>query len=167
MNKILVTILAAAICSLAISVTAFAAEFINADQVRNIAAQLVLAGGTHLVTKDESYKHIPLYEVKFYDNVTNTAYEVEVLRNSGKVREFSMDAKTVQGSPQIILSVEEIQNIVRAEYPNAVFTNVEIDHDDGLYEYDVDFYTTELRGEMNINPATGAVSEKEIKYSVY
>ena len=79
MNKKLVTILAAAICSLAISVTAFAAEFINADQVRNIAAQLVLAGGTHLVTKDESYKHIPLYEVKFYDNVTNTAYEVEVL----------------------------------------------------------------------------------------
>ncbi len=64
-----------------------------------------------------------------------------------------MDAKTVQGSPQIILSVEEIQNIVRAEYPIAVFTNVEIDHDDGLYEYDVDFYTTELRGEMTINPA--------------
>ena len=50
---------------------------------------------------------------------------------------------------------------------NTVFTNVEIDHDDGLYEYDVDFYTTELRGEMTINPATGAVSEKEIKYSVY
>ena len=58
MNKKLVTILAAALCSLAISVTAFAAELINADQARNIAAQLVPAGSTHLVTKDESYKHI-------------------------------------------------------------------------------------------------------------
>ena len=167
MNKKLVTILAAALCSLAILVKAFAAEFINADQARNIAAQLVPAGSTHLVTKDESYKHIPLYEVKFYDNATNTAYEVEVLRNGGQVREFSMDAKTIQGRPQIILSVEEIQNIVSAESPNAVFTKVGIDRDDGLYEYDVDFYTPELRGEMKINPATGAVSEKEIKYSVY
>ena len=53
---------------------------------------------------------------------TNTAYEIEVLRNGGKVREFKMEAQTVLGSPKIVLSVNDVQNLVRKEFPNAVFT---------------------------------------------
>ena len=47
--------LAAALCTLAITVTALAAELINAEQARSIAAQWVPAGSTHLVTKDGSF----------------------------------------------------------------------------------------------------------------
>ena len=83
MTRKILAIIAAAICTLAITATAFAAEFINADQARSIAAQWVPAGSTHLVTKDESHKYAAYYEVKFYDNTTNTEYEVEVLKNGG------------------------------------------------------------------------------------
>ena len=65
MTRKILAIIAAAICTLAITATAFAAEFINADQARSIAAQWVPAGSTHLVTKDESHKYAAYYEVKF------------------------------------------------------------------------------------------------------
>lgn len=56
---------------------------------------------------------------------------------------------------------------MRKEFPNAVFTKVDLDRDKGLYEYELDFYTAEVRGEMKFNPETGAVLEKEIKYNVH
>ena len=145
MKRKSIAMLAAALCTLAITVTALAAELINAEQARSIAAQWVPAGSTHLVTKDESFEFVPHYDVKFYDNKTNTAYEIEVLRNGGKVREFKMEAQTALGSPKIVLSVNDVQNLVRKEFPNAVFTKVELDRGDGLYEYEADFYTPEVR----------------------
>ena len=90
MKRKSIAMLAAALCTLAITVTALAAELINAEQARSIAAQWVPAGSTHLVTNDESFEFVPHYDVKFYDNKTNTAYEIEVLRNGGKVREFKI-----------------------------------------------------------------------------
>ncbi len=65
------------------------------------------------------------------------------------------------------LTQEDVQNLVRKEFPNAVFTKVELDRGDGLYEYEADFYTPEVRGEMKFNPETGTVIEKEIKYTVF
>ena len=166
MKRKSIAMLAAALCTLAITVTALAAELINAEQARSIAAQWVPAGSTHLVTKDESFEFVPHYDVKFYDNKTDTAYEIEVLRNGGKVREFKMEAQTALGSHKIVLSVNDVQNLVRKEFPNAVFTKVELDRGDGLYEYEADFYTPEVRGEMKFNPENGALMEKELKYQV-
>jgi hypothetical protein len=103
MKRKSIAMLAAALCTLAITVTALAAELINAEQARSIAAQWVPAGSTHLVTKDESFEFVPHYDVKFYDNKTNTAYEIEVLRNGGKVREFKMEAQTALGNLNIYL----------------------------------------------------------------
>ena len=120
MKRKSIAMLAAALCTLAITVTALAAELINAEQARSIAAQWVPAGSTHLVTKDERFEFVPHYDVKFYDNKTHTAYEIEVLRNGGKVREFKMEAQTALGSHKIVLSVNDVQNLVRKEFPNAV-----------------------------------------------
>ena len=57
MTRKILAIIAAAICTLAITATAFAAEFINADQARSIDAQWEPDCSTHLVTKDESNKY--------------------------------------------------------------------------------------------------------------
>jgi hypothetical protein len=126
MKRKSIAMLAAALCTLAITVTALAAELINAEQARSIAAQWVPAGSTHLVTKDESFEFVPHYDVKFYDNKTNTAYEIEVLRNGGKVREFKMEAQTALGSHKIVLSVNDVQNLVRKEFPNPFDTKSDI-----------------------------------------
>lgn len=157
-------LIATAVCSMAIAATAFAAELINADQAKSIAEKYVPAGSTYLVTLNELHKYHPYYEVKFYHNPTNTEYEVEVYQNGGNVKEFSMDAKAAIGSSKIALSANDVQNIVLKEYPGAVFYKVELDRDNGLYEYEVEFRAPGLRGEMTLNPDTGAVLDKEIKY---
>lgn len=77
-----------------------------------------------------------------------------------------MDAQTVIGSTQVVLSAADVQNLVLKEFPNATFTKVKLDRDDGLYEYELKFYTPELRGEMKFNPENGALIEKELKYQV-
>ena len=42
---------------------------------------------------------------------------------------------------------------------------LKLDREHGLYEYEVKFSASGLRGEMNINPETGVVLDKEVKYS--
>lgn len=162
--KKLTAIVTAALATLAISATAFAASLISADEARAIAQKEVPANSTHIVTKAENAKFRPYYEVKFYDNATHTEYEIEVLQANGAIKEFSMDNKTQIGSAKIVLSANDVQSIVAKEYPNARIYNLELDNDDGFYEYEVKFQTPELRGEMKINPETGVVMEKELKY---
>ena len=65
-----------------------------------------------------------------------------------------------------MLSAADAQAVVTGEYPNASFHKVKLDMDDGLYEYELKFVTPELRGEMVLNPETGAVIEKELRYNV-
>ena len=75
-----------------------------------------------------------------------------------------MDIKPMVGSRKVVLSAADAKNVVLKDYPQAVFTKVELDSDDGLYEYEVKFTATGLRGSYTINPETGVVYEKELKY---
>lgn len=167
MTRKILAIIAAAICTLAITqpLLPLSSSTPSGTQHRCIKGHPAWQHH-HLVTKDESHKYAAYYEVKFYDNTTNTEYEVEVLKNGGAVKEFKMDAQTVLGSPRVVLSAADVQDLVRKEFPNATFTKVKLDSDDGLYEYELKFYTPELRGEMKFNPENGALMEKELKYQV-
>ena len=75
-----------------------------------------------------------------------------------------MDIKPMVGSRKVVLSAADAKNVVLKDYPQAVFTKVELDSDDGLYEYEVKFTSAGLRGSYTINPETGVVYEKELKY---
>ena len=152
---------AAALATLAISATAFAAAFTSAD-AQSMAAKLVPASATHVATKEDFNE----YEFKFFDNGTATSYEVEISKLTQSVKEYKMEARTILGSRNIVLSAADAQAVVTKEYPNASIHKEKLDMDDGLYEYELKFTTPELRGEMVLNPETGAVIEKELRYNV-
>ena len=160
--KKMTALVTAALATMAFSATAFAA--INADEARAIAAKEVPASSTHIMTKAEMHKLTPYFEVKFYDHTTNTEYEIDVLQSNGTIKEYSMDAKTMMGSSKIVLSSADVQNLILKEYPQAVFSKIELDRDNGLYEYDVKFTAPGVRGEYTLNPETGVIFEKELKY---
>lgn len=160
-GKKLTALAAAALATLAISATAFAAAFTAAD-AQSMAAKLVPASATHVATKEDFNE----YEFKFFDNGTATSYEVEISKLTQSVKEYKMEARTILGSRNIVLSAADAQAVVIKEYPNASFHKVKLDMDDGLYEYELKFTTPELRGEMVLNPETGAVIEKELRYNV-
>ena len=160
-GKKLTALAAAALTTLTISATAFAAAFTSAD-AQSMAAKLVPASATHVATKEDFNE----YEFKFFDNGTATSYEVEISKLTQSVKEYKMEARTILGSRNIVLSAADAQAVVTREYPNASFYKVKLDMDDGLYVYELKFTTPELRGEMVLNPETGAVIEKELRYNV-
>lgn len=160
-GKKLIALTAAAFATLAISATAFAAAFTSVD-AQNMAAKLVPATATHVGTQEDFNE----FEVRFFDNNSATSYEIEISKFSQAVKEFKMEARTVLGSRNIVLSAADAQAVVTRDYPNASFHKVKLDMDDGLYEYELKFVTPELRGEMVLNPETGAVIEKELRYNV-
>ena len=75
-----------------------------------------------------------------------------------------MDCKTMMGSSKIVLSSNDVQNMVLKDYPQAIFHKVELDRDNGLYEYEVKFTAPGVKGNYTINPETGVIFEKELKY---
>lgn len=160
-GKKLTALAVAAISTLTISATAFAAGFTMAD-AQSMAAKLVPASATHVGTQEDFDE----YEFKFFDSTTVTSYEVEVSKFNQAVKEYKMEAEMAMGSRNIVLSAADAQAVVTSEYPNASFHKVKLDMDDGLYEYELKFVTPELRGEMVLNPETGAVLEKELRYNV-
>ncbi len=160
-GKKLTALAAAAIATMTISATAFAASFTAAD-AQAMAAKLVPASAAHVGTQEDFNE----YEFRFFDNASATSYEVEISKFSQAVKEFKMEARTVLGSRNIVLTAADAQAAVTREYPNASFHKVKLDMDDGLYEYELKFTTPELRGEMVLNPETGAVIEKELRYNV-
>lgn len=160
--KKMTTAIVTGLATLAISATAFAA--VSADEAKAIAAKEVPASSTHIMTKVEMHKLTPYFEVKFYDNATSTEYEIDVLQSNGAIKEYSMDAKTQMGSSKIVLSAADVQALILKDYPQAVFSKIELDRDNGLYEYDVKFTAPGVRGEYTINPETGIIFEKELKY---
>ena len=160
-GKKLTALAVAAISTLTISATAFAAGFTMAD-AQSMAAKLVPASATHVGTQEDFDE----YEFKFFDSTTVTSYEVEVSKFTQAVKEYKMEAEMAMGSRNIVLSAADAQAVVTSEYPNASFHKVKLDMDDGLYEYELKFVTPELRGEMVLHPETGAVLEKELRYNV-
>ena len=160
-GKKLTALAVAAISTLTISATAFAAGFTMAA-AQSMAAKLVPASATHVGTQEDFDE----YEFKFFDSTTVTSYEVEVSKFTQAVKEYKMEAEMAMGSRNIVLSAADAQAVVTSEYPNASFHKVKLDMDDGLYEYELKFVTPELRGEMVLNPETGAVLEKELRYNV-
>ena len=155
--------LTTACACLLVNATAFAAS-ITADEALVIAQKQVPASSTHIVTKVEMSKINPYYEVEFYDTSTSTQYEIDVLQANGAIKEFSMDAKALLGSKNVTLSKNDVEAIVKKEYPEAVFKKIELDIDNGLYEYEVKFTAPGVRGEYTLNPETGVIMEKELKY---
>lgn len=81
---------AAALATLAISATAFAAAFTAAD-AQSMAAKFVPASAAHVGTQEDFNE----YEFKFFDNGTATSYEVEISKLTQSVKEYKMEARTI------------------------------------------------------------------------
>lgn len=164
--KKLTAIITGALTVLAISATAFAANLISADEARAIAQKQVPTGITYLHTEAELQKMQPYYEVEFFDTATQTKYEIDVYQVNGKIKEYNMERKALGGSANVILSKDDVKAIVAKEVGDVSIYELKLDRERGLYEYEVKFSASGLRGEMNINPETGVVLDKEVKYSL-
>ena len=163
LNKRNLMALAAALFAFNISATAFAAE-ISAAEARNVAAKVVPASAEYVATENDADEKD--FDVKFYDSKAKTAYEVDVNKVTGEVREYKMELKGYEGSPKAVLSEDDVKQIGLKEDPDAAFkvVKLDVDKETGLKEYDVKFATKAVIGDYDINPENGQVVERDLKY---
>lgn len=68
-------------------------------------------------------------------------------------------------APQALanISSQDVEKIVRQEYPGATIQKIERDYDDGRQVYEVDFQTDSIwDGDLTIDAKTGQILERDI-----
>ena len=108
------------------------------------------------------------YEIKLQDRESMTRYEVDVDKSTGRILELDIKTAGNPVSRNVVKSVEDIRAIVLAEYPDAKNINIKLDREDYGHKYEVKFQTAKFRlAEMDINPETGAIVERDLKYNIF
>jgi len=116
-------------------------------------------GATHVLTKNDQFE----YEVMF-TTPDNVIYEVEISKLTERVTEVNTKLQNNYGSNIINLKPDDVRQIVLKEFPGASIHRIKLESDDGYQQYKVKFSTNTVRGEMEINPETGVIIERELHY---
>ena len=116
---------------------------------------------------------IYVYDIDFY--TSGAEYEYEIHAVTGAVLDKGVElfqggnapgASGTAGNGGYIGS-DRAKEIAAGDagvkVPDAVFTESKLDLDDGVYVYDIDFYTSGAEYEYKIDAVTGAVIDKEMK----
>ena len=156
-KKVLAAVFAS-LTALTVSATSFA--LLNENAAREIAAKWVPEGTIHLQTKDDNTE----YEVKFFNEATNVHYRIDVNKLTEAVTEVTTRLQNNHGSRIVSLSEAEAKDIVLNEYPGAIIQNIKLEIDDSYRKYEVKFNINKTWGEVDINPETGVIIKRELKY---
>lgn len=132
----------------------------NAKQAQSIAEQQVPQGSTYIKTKYDKNK----YEIKFYNETKKEMYEIDIKKSTQKITKYKTQLRDNNGSNTVKLSEEDAKKVVINEIPKAEILSVKLDTDDGLKEYKIKFKTDSYFGEMDINPSTGIILEREFRF---
>lgn len=146
------------LAALTVSATVFAA--INEVSAKEIAEKWVPASAVYVQTKTDNLE----YEVEFFNKATNEKYEIEINKLTEMVTEVKTKHSNQCGSHIRNLNENDVKNIVLSEFPGASIQRINLETEDGCQQYDVKFTTSTVRGKMEINPETGIIMERELKY---
>ena len=159
-NKLVLVLVALVlVAGVAFAATA-GASAVQLEKAKRTAQGMVPEGATLVEAKRDD----DAYEVKFRDGETGETFEVEIRRADGTVKKVESEARDDEGSASVELTEAEIRELVLAQYPGATVESVTLETDDGLKVYEVRFRGEELRGTIALNPETGRVLERKVKY---
>lgn len=133
---------------------------IDENSAKKIAEKFVPEDSSYLSTKSEDDE----YEVKFFHAGTEVFYEIEINKITEKVQEVKTKVKNKQGGKVVKLAKDDVCVIILREFPTATVTEIELEAAGKYKIYEAKFRTREVKGEMSINPETGAILERELCY---
>lgn len=151
--------------ALALVISSLSVGTLYAASIGEISKEEAVKKATEYVPAKSEMKVVEkkddCYEVKFYNKDKQETYKVEMDSKTKKVTEFKSKKLNEVGAKTVKLNKEAIKKIVLKEYPNAQITSIEIDSDDGLKEYNIKISTDKVSGEIEINPETGMILERD------
>ncbi len=153
------------VCILAVclfAVVAWAAVF-DVEDAKKEAEKILPTTAEFSYSENDSDE----FELHYKDTAEPVVYSVSVSKYMRIVKDFKTRYINEMGSTSVVLTADQASQIVQNLYPDAAIRNVHLDSSDGLKEYEVKFSLTSragARGEVEINPETGAVIETKIEY---
>lgn len=119
---------------------------------------------TFLEAKSDYEDGIQVYEIEFV--AQGNRYEVEIDATTGAVRQYEVEPvdQLPAQMPQGIISADEAKSIALndAGAQDAVFTQIELDRDDGRYYFEIDFVHNGQKYGYEIDAQSGTIVEREI-----
>ncbi|MCM1419657.1 MAG: PepSY domain-containing protein, partial [Roseburia sp.] len=109
---------------------------------------------------------VSLYEIEFVTETTK--YEYDVRASDGKIVESSNEAISAPASTPSSGTIDEAKAKSIAlkhaglKESQVTFKKAKLERDDGILEYEIEFYTNGMTYEYKINASTGKVLEAEI-----
>lgn len=104
------------------------------------------------------------YRFQFFDAASNEVFEVHVDRKDNtQIRLFSR-VDNVGGSEQVAYSREDIIDLVKRNYPNVEIQSVTLNEGNSGFVYEVAFRGETARGQLLINPVSGVIFERTLRF---
>ena len=103
-------------------------------------------------------------DFSFFDNSTLRSYEVTVIKETNKVKTVKIGGSNIPGSTTVNKTVEDIEEIVRLEYPDGKILAIEQKYEGNLSYYEAQVETQRFTADLKINPVTGAVGSRVLEY---
>lgn len=166
MNKFLTKrngIIAAAAAVIVIGAVVLSTSFSQAltlDEAKEIASKYVPSSAKFVTSEEEENK----YEVMFHDDAAGEGFEVEVHKDTKKVKKVETQMDNDMGAKTVKLTESEVKEIIKKEFSGVTSVSVTLKKDNGLYEYDADFKSNEFYGDAEVHPETGVILESTVKY---
>ena len=102
----------------------------------------------------------------FFDNTTLRAYEVTVIKEINKVKTVKIGGSNIPGSTTVNKTVNDIEEIIRLEYPDGKIISIEQKQEGNLSYYEAKLETQRFTADLKINPVTGAIGSRVLEYKV-
>lgn len=145
---------------------------ISVEQAKEIAlkhANLTSDKVTFLRSELDFDNGIKKYEIEFYHE--NKEYDYEISATDGKIIGYDYDAEYYNAQPQINnsgvkVTAEQAKEIAlklaNLKSNQVVFGRVDMDYDDGIQKYDVEFYYNNMEYNYEIDANTGNIVSYEL-----
>lgn len=166
MNKLLTKrngVIAAAAVVIIIAAVVLSTTFSQAltlDEAKEIASKYVPSTAKFVTSEEEENK----YEVMFHDDAAGEGFEVEVHKDTKKVKKVETQLDNDMGSENVTLTESDVKEIIENKFSGVTSVTVTLKKDNGLYEYSTSFRSNEFYGEAEVHPETGVILESTVKY---
>ena len=104
------------------------------------------------------------FRFEYFDVNSGEQYKVTVDRNDRSQIRVQSSVGDLSGSEQVLLSKDEIIRLLYDIYPQSILSSVSLVEDRNGYLYKVVFSTDQFRGQLLINPQTGDIVERVLRY---
>ncbi|MGN0658112.1 MAG: PepSY domain-containing protein [Emergencia sp.] len=166
MNKILnkktgiIAAIAVVIIIAAVVVSTSFSQAMTLDEAKEIASRYVPETAKFVTSEEEENK----FEVMFHDDSAGEGFEVEVHKDTKKVKKVESQLDNDLGGETVKLTEDEVKDIIKKRFEGVTSVSVTLNKDNGLYEYEAAFKANDFYGDADVHPESGVILESTVKY---